>query len=135
MLQVKSFFAFCELTRTVTGRKVSSDVAMKSHVSIFNFEICDRNSVMLPLNLNLYSSTFTWFYLLTSIWQNEICFIYVIFIFVLCYACFIGLSLEHCSSTWGEPQRDLLVRARLKQQRIWQKLLLNSVLCLTAPMV
>ena len=60
---------------------------------------------------------------------------YVILIFVLCYAYFIGLSLEHFSSTWGEPQRDLLAQARLKQQRIWQKLLLNSVLCLTAPMV
>ena len=52
-------------------------------VSIYNFEICERNSLMLPFNWNLLSSIFTWYYLLTSIWQSEISvFSLIILIFV-----------------------------------------------------
>ena len=39
--------------------------------------ICERNSVMLTFNWNLFSSSFTWYYFLTSIWQNEVCVIFV----------------------------------------------------------
>ena len=39
--------------------------------------ICERNSVMLTFNWNLLSSSFTWYYFLTSIWQNEVCVIFV----------------------------------------------------------
>lgn len=57
-------------------------------VSIYNFEIFERNSVMLLFNWNVLSSTFTWYYLLTSVWQNEICdFVFVILIFSLAFLC------------------------------------------------
>ena len=55
---------------------------MKSHVSIYSFEICEQNAVMLPFKWNLFSSTFTWYYLLTGIWQNDICDFFIIFIVV-----------------------------------------------------
>ena len=71
MLQVKSSVIARVLWINSYGYRPKCS-QWRRDVSIYNFEICERNSVMLPFNWNLLSSIFTWYYLLTSIWQSEI---------------------------------------------------------------